>query len=82
VSNQKIETEDTLHPQIIMMETPQESRVEMREPLAPRIIATAQTGHISAALPTEIQPTVQTNRRRRNLSMKLAVVGLAAAFCG
>ena len=82
MSNQKIETEDTLHPQIIMMETPQESRVEMHEPLAPRIIATAQTGHISAALPTEFQRTVRTNRRRRNLSMKLAVVGLAAAFCG
>ena len=52
------------------------------DPVAPRIIRTAQTGRIIPAPPAELQPAVEPGRRRYGLSMKLAVAGLLLAFCG
>ena len=80
--NEKIGSDETLRPQVVVMETPQKPGVGRAEPLAPRIIATAQTGRIIPAVPAELQPTVQPGRRRHSLSMKLALAGLAAALCG
>ena len=80
--NNKIGSDDTLRPQVVVMETPQKRGVGTSEPLAPRIIATAQTGRVIVAAPAEPQPPVETAGRHRSLSMKLALAGLAAAFCG
>src|SRR5215475_11801568 len=64
------------------MEAPEESGAGIAEPLAPRIIATAQTGRIISAPPANLQPAIVPRRRRYGLAMKLALAGLAAAFCG
>jgi putative membrane protein len=74
---------DTLRPQVVVMEIPQESAVGIAEPLAPRVIASAQTGRIVPAVPPELQPAAQPRRpRRRSLTTKLGLAGLIAAFCG
>jgi putative membrane protein len=74
---------DTLRPQVVVMETPQTSGVGVAEPLAPRLIATAQTGRIVPAPPAEPQPAAaEPGRwRRYSLTMKLGSAGLIAAFC-
>jgi putative membrane protein len=76
--------DDTLRPQVVVMETPQESGVGVVEPLAPRVIATAQTGRIVPTPPSEPQPVtaVPGRRRRYSLTMKFGLAGLIVAFCG
>ncbi len=78
----KIGSDDVLRPQVVVIETPEKSGAGIAEPLAPRVIATAGTGRIIPAPPPELQPTVELEGRRYGLSMKLALGGLAAAFCG
>jgi putative membrane protein len=80
--NKKNGPDDALRPQVVVMERPQESGAGIAEPLAPRIITTAQTGRIVSAAPARVEPTVVPNRRRYGLAMKLALAGLATAFCG
>jgi putative membrane protein len=80
--NNKIGSDDILRPRVVVMEAPQKPGVSINEPLAPRIIATAQTGRIIPAPPAELQPAVESGRRRSSLSMKLALASLGAAFCG
>ena len=77
-------SDDTLRPQIVVMETPQRSDAGVAEPLAPRLITTAQTGRIVPAPPVEPPPAaaVPGRRRRYSLTMKLGLAGLIAAFCG
>lgn len=75
--------DDTLRPRVVMMETPCEPRVGGAEPLAPRVIASAQTGRIVPAAPAEPQAVADPGRpRRRSLTMKLGLAGLIAAVCG
>jgi putative membrane protein len=75
---------DELRPQVVVMQTPQHSDAGVAEPLAPRLIATAQTGRIVPVPPVEPQPAtaVPGRRRRYSLTMKLGLAGLIAAFCG
>ena len=40
--NNKIGSDDTLRPQVVVMDTPQKSGAGLTQPLAPRIIATRQ----------------------------------------
>ncbi|HLA21050.1 MAG TPA: hypothetical protein VJZ74_06295, partial [Pseudolabrys sp.] len=81
--NNRNGTDDTLRPQVVVMEPPRESGVGIAEPLAPRVIATAQTGRIVPAPPAELPPAALPGRRRRtSLTMKLGLTGLIAAFCG
>ena len=82
--NNRNGTDDTLRPQVVVMETPRESGVGVVEPMAPRVIATAQTGRIVPAPPSEPLPAtaVPGRRRRVSLTMKLGLAGLIAAFCG
>jgi putative membrane protein len=79
--NTKVEPDETLRPQVVVMETPQTSSAGIAEPLAPRIITTAQTGRIVSAPVPEVLPAVRA-RRRPGRAMKLAFTGLAAAFFG
>jgi putative membrane protein len=75
--------DQTLRPQVFVMEMPQGSDVSAAEPLAPRVTATAQTGRIVPAPPAELPRTTTARRRRRyGLTMKLGLAGLIAAFCG
>ena len=78
----KIGSGDILRPQVIVVEVPEKPGAGIADPLAPRIIKTAQTGRIMPAPPAELQPAVEPGRRRYGLSMKLAVAGLLLAFCG
>src|SRR5262249_6188909 len=64
------------------METPQKPSAGSGEPLAPRIIPTAQTGRIIPAPPAELQPIVKSSSHHYSFSMKLALAGLTVAFCG
>ena len=80
--NDRNEADDTLRPQVVVVEMPQKPGVGMAEPLAPRIIATAQTGRIIPAPPAELQPAAEPGSRRYNLPMKLAFAGLGIAVCG
>ena len=80
--NDRNGADEILRPQVVVMETPKSQSAGIAEPLAPRIIATAQTGRIIPAPPAELQPTVEMRRRRHSLSMKLALTGLVVAFCG
>ena len=80
--NDRNGADEILRPQVVVMETPQSQSAGIAEPLAPRIIATAQTGRIIPAPPAELQPTVEMRRRRHSMSMKLALAGLVVAFCG
>ena len=77
-------SDDTLRPQVIVMEAPPELGVDVTEPLAPHVIATTQTGRIVPASPAEPQPaTARPSRRRRySLTMKLGLSGLIVAICG
>ena len=77
-------SDDMLRPRVVVMETPQHSDVGIAEALAPRLIATAQTGRIVPGPPAEQQPAaaVPNRRRRYSLTMKLGLAGLIAAFCG
>ncbi|MGE5774143.1 MAG: hypothetical protein ACM3Z4_19275, partial [Hyphomicrobiales bacterium] len=75
--------DDTLRPRVVMMETPREPRVGGAQPLAPRVIASAQTGRIVPAAPAEPQRVADpARRRRRSLTVKLGLAGLIAAVCG
>lgn len=76
--------DDRLRPRVVMVEAPYESGVGVAEPLAPRILATAQTGRIVPPVPAGPRPAAGMGRRRRgySLTMKLGLAGLAAAFCG
>jgi len=81
--NNRNGSDDTLRPQVVVMETPRESGVAGGEPLAPRVIATVQTGRIVPAPPAERPPAALPGRRRRySLTIKLGLAGLIAAFCG
>ena len=80
--NNRIGSDDTLRPQVVVMEPPQKSGAGIAEPLAPRIIATEQTGRIIPAPTAELRSTVVPDRRRLSLPMRLALAGLAAAFSG
>ncbi len=79
--NDRIRTDETLRPQVVVVETP-EKHAGLAGPSAPRIIATAQTGRIVPAAPVEIQPALESRPRRYSLAVKLALTGLAVAFCG
>ena len=70
-----------LRPQVVATEKPQKQSLVI-EPLAPRIIATVQTGRIVPAPPDEIPPPVESGRPRSRLAMKLALASLGIAFCG
>jgi putative membrane protein len=78
------ESDVTLRPQVVMMEAPQDTRAGIAEPLAPRVIATEQTGRIVAPAPSEppLATAVPGRRRRYGLTMRLGLTGLIAAFCG
>jgi len=80
--NNKIGSDDTLRPQVVVIETPEKSGAGIAGSLAPRVIATAGTGRIIPAPPAELQPTVELEGRRYGLSMKRAERGLVAAFGG
>ena len=75
---------DELRPQVVVMEKPQHSDAGVAEPLAPRLIATAQTGRIVPVPPVEPPPAAAApgGRQRYSLTMKLGLAGLIAAFCG
>ena len=74
--------DDTLRPRVVMMETPREPRVGGAESLAPRVIASAQTGRIVPAAPAEPRAVADPGRpRRRSLTMKLGWAGLIFAVC-
>ncbi len=76
------EPDVTLRP-VVLMEAPQDTRAGIAEPLAPRVIATEQTGRIVPASPAEPAPAMPGRRRRRgSLAMRLGLTGLIAAFCG
>jgi putative membrane protein len=78
------EPDDTLRPQVILMDAPENTGAGIVNPLAPRIIATEQTGSIVPSAPSEpLSITAVSGRRRRySLTMKLGLMGLIAAFCG
>ena len=78
----KIGSGDILRPQVIVVDMPEKPGARIADPLAPRIIKTAQIGRIIPTPPTELQRAVEPGRRRYGLSMKLAVAGLLLAFCG
>ena len=80
--NHRIGSDHNLRPQVVVMETPQKPSAGSGEPLAPRIIATAQTGRIIPAPPAELQPIVKSSSHHYSFSMKLALAGLTVAFCG
>jgi len=71
-------------PQVFVTETPDEPGAGFAEPLAPQVIATAETGRIVPARAPEPKAAgvAPHRRRRRGLAMKLGVAGLLAAFCG
>lgn len=72
---------DVLRPQVIGIETPQETRAS--EPPAPRVIETAQTGRIVPSPPSGLKATAAPRRRRGyGWAMRLGLAGLIAAFCG
>jgi putative membrane protein len=77
----RIRPDETLRPQVVVVETPERPHGGI-EPSAPRIIATRQKGRIVPAAPVEIQPAVPSRPRRYSLPVKLALTGLAVAFCG
>ena len=77
----KIGSDDAPRPQVVVVERPELS-AGIAGPLAPRIIATAQTGRIISAPPAQLLPTIVPSRRRYGLVTKFALVGLAAALCG
>ena len=72
---------DELRPQVVVMEKPQHSDAGVAEPLAPRLIATAQTGRIVPVPPVEPPPAAAApgGRQRYSLTMKLGLAGLIAA---
>lgn len=76
--------DDAMHPRVVVMEKSHESGVVAAEPLAPRIITTAQTGRIVSAAPSGplLSGAVPGRRRGYSLTMKLGLAGLTAAFCG
>jgi putative membrane protein len=78
------ESDNLLRPQVVVMETPRESGADAAEPLAPQVIATAQTGRIVTTAPAEPPPAAAVPGRRRHssLTMKLGLAGLLAALCG
>ena len=82
--NNSNEADDTLRPQVVVMEAVQTTRAGIVEPLAPRVIATEQTGRIVPAAPSEpsLATAVPGRRRRYSLTMRLGLTGLIAAFCG
>jgi putative membrane protein len=84
MSQQDNEADDALRPQVVVMEAPRNTPAGIGEPLAPRVIATEQTGRIVAAAPSELPlgTAVQGRRQRSGLTMKLGMTGLMAAFCG
>jgi putative membrane protein len=85
VSNKNHRTghDDALRPQVVVMEKPYKSSAGVAAPLSPRIIATAQTDPIVSSPPVEFVPMVELrSRRRQRWPMKLALAGLAVAFCG
>ena len=76
-----IRPDETLRPQVVVVDTPERPHGGI-EPSAPRIIATRQKGRIVPAAPVEIQSAVPSRPRRYSLAVKLALTGLAVAFCG
>jgi putative membrane protein len=75
-------SDSALGPQVFVLETPREPGRGTAEPPAPRVIATTQTGRIVPAPPVERPALTVPSRRRRSLIIKLAWMGLFAAFCG
>lgn len=76
-------SDESLRPRVVIV-GPQEKPADVFEPLAPRIIATEQTGRIVSAAPSEPKFTasVPSPRRGYSLTMKLGLAGLLIAFCG
>jgi putative membrane protein len=69
-----------LHPQVMVME---EAEAPVAGPLAPRLIATAQTGRIAQAAPLETLPApIGPRPRRRSHVARLAALGITAALVG
>jgi putative membrane protein len=78
------EPDDRLRPQVVVMEAPQHTRAGVVEPLAPRVIATEQTGRILPSAPPEppLAAAASGRQRRYGLAMRLGLTGLIAAFGG
>lgn len=75
--------DDAPRPRVLVMEKSREEGMGAAEPLAPRIITTAQTGRIAAPPPSAPPSSAVPGRRRGySLTMKLGLTGLAVAFCG
>jgi putative membrane protein len=76
-------SERTLGPRVFTMEAEQEPAGVTAEPLAPRVIATADFGRIVPAPPPELPAAASPPRgRRQSLAVRLGLAGLVAAFCG
>jgi len=82
--NNSNEPDQTLHPHVVVMDVPQNPRAGIVEPLAPRVIATEQTGRIVASAPLEppLAMAALGRQRRYSLTIRLGLTGLIAAFCG
>ena len=78
------ESNHPLQPQIFLMEKPRDFAAGTPESIAPRVIATAQTGRIIPAAPVETQPAqlLLGRSRRYSLAIRLGLTGLIVAFCG
>ena len=72
--------EDGLRPRVVVMEKTREPGAAAS--LAPRVIATEQTGRIVPAAPSVPPAVIAPRRRRYSLTIKLGLTGLAAAFIG
>jgi len=73
--------DDGLRPRVVVMEKAREPGAA--ESLAPRVIATEQTGRIVPAAPSAPPAVIKPRRRRGySLTIKLGLTGLTAAFIG
>ncbi len=70
---------NTLQPRVVVEKA---EAPGVAAPLAPRIVATAQTGRIVPAAPVaRPAPAASRRRRSRGLAMKLGLTGLIVAIC-
>ena len=78
------ETDDAPRPRVIVGETFQDSATRPIEAMAPRVIATTQTGRVVPAAPPMPPPASALRGRRRgtSIAVKVGLMGLLAGFLG